>query len=254
MPCLNEERTVAVCIKKALQFLNDSGLEGEVLIADNGSTDRSVEVAEENGARVIHVEEKGYGSALSGGINAAEFEYIVMGDADDSYDFSALHEFIKKLDEGYELVMGNRFKGGIEKGAMPFSHRYIGNPLLSGLGRLFFKTDIRDFHCGLRAFRKSSIMRLSLCTTGMEFASEMVVKACLFNLKTTEIPCRLYPDGRNCPPPFEKYSRRNETSGIFTSVQSQMAFCLSGLLSLYFGCSLYGGTIYSSPADRQNTV
>lgn len=200
MPCLNEERTVVTCIKKAYGFLSDAGLEGEVLIADNGSTDNSVKLARENGARVIHVQEKGYGSALAGGIKAAEFEYVIMGDADDSYDFSSLHGFIEKLNEGYELVMGNRFKGGIEKGAMPFSHRYIGNPLLSGLGRIFFKTNIRDFHCGLRAFRKSSIVRLSLCTTGMEFASEMVVKACLFNLKTTEIPCRLYPDGRNCPP------------------------------------------------------
>ena len=200
MPCLNEERTVVACIKKAYGFLSDAGLEGEVLIADNGSTDNSVKLARENGARVIHVQEKGYGSALAGGIKAAEFEYVIMGDADDSYDFSSLHGFIEKLNEGYELVMGNRFKGGIEKGAMPFSHRYIGNPLLSGLGRIFFKTNIRDFHCGLRAFRKSSIVRLSLCTTGMEFASEMVVKACLFNLKTTEIPCRLYPDGRNCPP------------------------------------------------------
>ena len=152
------------------------------------------------GAQVVNVKEKGYGSALRGGIDVAHFEYIIMGDADDSYDFLNLEGFIKKLDEGYDLVMGNRFAGGIEPGAMSFSHRYIGNPILSGLGGLFFKTDIKDFHCGLRAFKKSSIEKLGLCTTGMEFASEMVVKAVLWGLKVTEIPCKLYPDGRNRPP------------------------------------------------------
>ena len=200
MPCLNEEVTLATCIKKAQGFLEKSGLDGEVIISDNGSTDNSVKIAEELGARVVHVERKGYGSALQSGIEAAAYDYVVMGDADDSYDFSSLSGFVEKLDEGYELVMGNRFKGGIEKGAMPFSHRYIGNPFLSGLGRLFFRTKIGDFHCGLRAFRKDSIMKLGLCTTGMEFASEMVVKSVLFNLKIAEIPCKLYPDGRNRAP------------------------------------------------------
>lgn len=200
MPCLNEEATIAVCINKALWTIRKFGLSGEIIVADNGSTDHSVEIAESMGARVIHVKEKGYGSALRGGISAAIYDYIIMGDADDSYNFQELDGFIQKLEEGYELVMGNRFAGGIEPGAMSFSHQYIGNPILSGLGRIFFKTKIHDFHCGLRAFRKSSVEDLGLYTTGMEFASEMVVKAVLFNLKITEIPCKLYPDGRNRPP------------------------------------------------------
>lgn len=200
MPCLNEEKTLGICIQKAFKSLNAMNLDGEVIIADNGSTDNSIAIAKNAGARVVNIDNKGYGSALRGGIAAAEYEYVVMGDADDSYDFLALNEFVSKLDEGYELVMGNRFKGGIEKGAMPFSHQYIGNPLLSGLGRLFFKTKIGDFHCGLRAFRKESIERLGLCTTGMEFASEMVVKSVIFKLKVAEVPCKLYPDGRDRPP------------------------------------------------------
>ncbi len=200
MPCLNEEKTLATCIGKALGSLKELGLDGEVIIADNGSTDSSVEITKSLGAKVVHIEEKGYGCALKGGIAAAEYEYVIMGDADDSYDFSNIGAFIEKLDEGYELVMGNRFKGGIEPGAMPFSHRYIGNPVLSGLGRLFFGTDIGDFHCGMRAFNKESIDSLGLCTTGMEFASEMVVKSVLFKLKITEVPCKLYPDGRDRPP------------------------------------------------------
>ncbi len=200
MPCLNEERTLEVCIKKALGSIREMNIDGEVIIADNGSTDGSVELVESLGARVVHVKDKGYGNALRGGIAAAEYEYVIMGDADDSYDFAHITSFIEKLDEGYELVMGNRFKGGIEKGAMPFSHQYIGNPFLSGLGRLFFKTKIGDFHCGLRAFRKDSYEKLDLSTTGMEFASEMVVKAVVFNLKIAEVPTKLYPDGRDRPP------------------------------------------------------
>lgn len=200
MPCLNEEITLKTCIEKAQGFMKRYGIDGEVIVADNGSTDRSVEIAEECGAKVAHITEKGYGSALRGGIAAASYEYIVMGDADDSYDFSALDEFMVKLDEGYDLVMGNRFKGGIKKGAMSFSHQYIGNPFLSGLGRILFKTKIGDFHCGLRGFRKEAIEKIGLCTTGMEFASEMVVKAVLFGLKIAEIPIILYPDGRDRPP------------------------------------------------------
>ncbi len=200
MPCLNEEKTLGSCVKKAFDSIHRLGIDGEVIVADNGSSDSSVSIAQSLGAKVISIQEKGYGSALRGGIEAASFQYIVMGDADDSYDFSALDAFIHALDEGNDLVMGNRFKGGIEKGAMPFSHQYIGNPFLSGLGRIFFKTSIGDFHCGLRAFRKDSIEKLNLCTTGMEFASEMVVKAVLFKLKITEVPCKLYPDGRDRPP------------------------------------------------------
>ncbi len=200
MPCLNEEKTLAVCINKAKNSLKSMNIDGEVIIADNGSTDNSISIAKECGARVVNVREKGYGSALRGGIAAAEYEYVIMGDADDSYDFSNISQFVQKLDEGFELVMGNRFKGGIEPGAMSFSHKYIGNPFLSGLGRLFFRTKIGDFHCGLRAFRKDKIEELGLCTTGMEFASEMVVKSVLFKLKITEVPCKLFPDGRDRPP------------------------------------------------------
>ena len=201
MPCLNEALTLKTCIEKAKSFLLRSEYKTayQIIVADNGSSDNSVEIAKQLGATVVHVENRGYGSALLGGIKASEYEYIVMGDADDSYDFSAIEPFIEKLQDGYDLVMGNRFLGGIEKGAMSFSHKYIGNPLLSGLGRLFYKTNIGDFHCGLRAFRKSKIMPLKLCTTGMEFASEMVVKAVLFHLRIAEVPCKLYPDGRERP-------------------------------------------------------
>lgn len=200
MPCLNEERTLEKCIRKAYSTLSELELPGEVIVADNGSTDTSIDIAKKLGARIVIVAEKGYGNALRAGISASYYDYVVMGDADDSYDFSALKPFIDKLDDGFELVMGNRFKGGIQKGAMPFSHKYIGNPFLSGLGRFFFKTRIGDFHCGLRAFRKASIEKLDLSTSGMEFASEMVVKAVLFNLSITEVPCKLYPDGRDRPP------------------------------------------------------
>lgn len=205
MPCLNEEKTLATCIRKAKIFLENNHYDGEVLISDNGSTDGSVKIAEESGARVVHIADRGYGSALWGGILEAKGDYIIMGDADDSYDFLNLEPFIEKLDEGYELVMGNRFKGEIKPGAMPLLHRYIGNPILSGLGRVFYKTDIGDFHCGLRAFRKDSIQKLGLCTTGMEFASEMVVKAVLFKLKITEVPIVLYPDGRDRAPHLRSF-------------------------------------------------
>jgi glycosyltransferase involved in cell wall biosynthesis len=200
MPCLNEAETLRNCVLQAREAIERSGVRGEVLIADNGSTDGSVEIARGCGARVIHVETRGYGSALLGGIEAARGKYILMGDADQSYDFGQIDHFLAKLREGYELVMGNRFRGGIAPGAMPFLHRYLGNPVLSWIGRLFFKCRCRDFHCGLRAFRRDSIRRLQLHTTGMEFASEMVVKSSLFNLKVTEVPATLSPDGRNRAP------------------------------------------------------
>lgn len=200
MPCLNEAETLATCITKAQQFFKESGIWGEIVIADNGSTDNSVTIARQMGAHVVHVQEKGYGSALQGGIAAAQGKYIIMGDADDSYDFYNLQPFITPLRNGYQLVMGNRFAGGIAKGAMPFLHRYLGNPVLSGLGKMFFKSNINDFHCGLRAFSKDAYNELALCTTGMEFASEMIVKASLANLKITEVPTTLKPDGRSGKP------------------------------------------------------
>lgn len=200
MPCLNEAETLATCIIKAKNFLGRSGISGEVLIADNGSTDGSQRIAATFGARVIPVAEKGYGAALLGGIAAARGRFIVMGDADDSYDFEALDAFVERLRGGAHLVMGNRFRGGIEPGAMPILHRYLGNPVLSFLGRLFFRIPTGDFHCGLRGFNAEAIRALNLRTTGMEFASEMVVRSALAGLTIAEVPTTLKPDGRSRPP------------------------------------------------------
>jgi glycosyltransferase involved in cell wall biosynthesis len=200
MPCLNEAETLGVCIKKAQSYLAQHDISGEIIIADNGSTDGSQTIAEKMGARVVDVKAKGYGSALMGGISAARGNYIIMGDADDSYDFTNLTPFIKKLREGYDLVMGNRFKGGIKPGAMPPLHKYLGNPVLTWIGRLLFPSPCGDFHCGLRGFRRDAIQQLNLRTTGMEFASEMVVKATLHKMRITEVPTTLYPDGRSRPP------------------------------------------------------
>jgi len=200
MPCLNERATVGTCVQKALGAMGRDGIRGEVIVADNGSTDGSQQIAREHGARVVPIETPGYGSALRGGIAAARGRFILMGDADDSYDFTQAHLFVNKLREGYDLVMGNRFRGGILPGAMPPLHRYLGNPVLTGIGRLFFKSPVGDFHCGLRAFRRDAIERLDLRTHGMEFASEMVVKATAFGLRVTEIPTTLSPDGRDRAP------------------------------------------------------
>jgi hypothetical protein len=185
---------------KANRFLAESGVNGEVLIADNGSTDGSQAIAARLGARVVDVPVRGYGAALGAGINAAYGRTIIMGDSDDSYNFANLLPFVEKLREGYDLVMGNRFRGGIAQGAMPFLHRYLGNPVLTFIGRLFFKCPAHDFHCGLRGFSRAAILALNLRTTGMEFASEMVVKASLNKLKITEIPTTLDKDGRSRPP------------------------------------------------------
>src|SRR5215472_3863628 len=200
MPCLNERLTLGICIQKALAAMERLGIQGEVIVADNGSTDGSQEIATRLGARVVPVESRGYGSALRGGIAAARGKYVVMGDSDDSYDFTQVGNFVHKLDEGYDLVMGNRFQGGIRPSAMPFLHRYLGNPGLSWLGRLFFNCPVGDFQCGLRGFRKDAIDGLNLQTPGMEFSTEMVVKATLFNLRIAEIPTTLSPDGRDRPP------------------------------------------------------
>lgn len=200
MPCLNEAETLAVCIRKARRFLAETGVSGEVLVADNGSTDGSLEIAQAEGARVVRVAEKGYGAALLGGIRDARGRFVIMGDADDSYDFSRLMPFVESLRAGDDLVMGNRFRGGIGEGAMPFLHKYLGNPVLSFLGRLFFGISARDFHCGLRGFDRARILALGLSTPGMEFASEMVVKASLARYRISEVPTTLKPDGRSRPP------------------------------------------------------
>ena len=200
MPCLNEAETVATCVRKAVGCLEQNGINGEVVIADNGSTDGSQRLATEAGARVVPVSEKGYGNALMGGILAARGRYVIMGDADDSYDFTSLMPFVEALRDGADLVMGNRFKGGVAPGAMPPLHRYLGNPVLSFVGRLFFRSKIGDFHCGLRGFRRDSVLGLGLQATGMEFASEMVVKATLARQRIVEVPTTLSPDGRSRPP------------------------------------------------------
>ncbi len=195
MPCLNEEETLGICIKKAQSTLKHLGFVGEVVVADNGSTDNSVLIAEQHGARVVHQPERGYGAAYLVGLAAAQGKYIIMGDSDDTYDFTDLERFISPLREGYDLVIGNRFKGEILRGAMPFARRYIGNPILSGMLRLLFRTDISDSHCGMRSFTAAAYKQMDLKTTGMEFASEMVIKSVEAKLKVHEIPITYHPRG-----------------------------------------------------------
>ncbi len=214
MPCLNEARTVGRCVDKALSALEDLGIRGEVVVADNGSIDGSREIARAHGARVVHVARRGYGSALQEGIAAADGRYVIMGDADDSYDFSHLEPFIQRLRGGDDLVMGNRFRGGIRPGAMPWLHRHVGNPILTGILNLFFHSPIRDAHCGLRGFRKDSYRRLNLATTGMEFASEMVVKACLNRQKISEVPVSPVPGWSRSAASLAKLPRRLAPSAI----------------------------------------
>jgi glycosyltransferase involved in cell wall biosynthesis len=200
MPCLNEAESIEHCLRRAQAGLDDAGVEGEILIADNGSTDGSQDIARRFGARVVEIDRKGYGAALAGGFEAARGRYVVMGDADGSYDFGSISPFIERLRGGDDLVMGNRFAGGIAPGAMPPLNRYLGNPVLSFIGRLFFRSDIGDFHCGLRAFRRDAIESLDLQSDGMEFASELVVKATLNELKISEVPTTLSPDLRSRKP------------------------------------------------------
>lgn len=200
MPCLNEAETIGVCVSKAKRFLERNGIVGEVIVADNGSTDGSPEIAKSLGARVVHVSERGYGAALIGGITASQGKYIIMGDSDDSHDLENLEGFIEKLRAGYELVVGNRFATDMEKGTMSFLNKYIGNPLLSGIGRILFKSPVKDFHCGLRAFTRQLFNKLDLRTVGMEFASEMIVKATLAKARIAEVPTKMFPAGRSRKP------------------------------------------------------
>ena len=200
MPCLNEAETLASCIRKAQAVIEADGLAAEVIVADNGSTDGSQLIARELGARVVEVTRKGYGNALISGIEAARGKFVVMGDADDSYDFGAIASFLERLRAGDDLVVGNRFAGGIEPGAMPWSHRWLGNPVLTRIGRTFFHAPVNDMHCGLRAFRRDAFDRMQLRATGMEFASEMVIKASLKRMRISEVPVVLHPDGRSRPP------------------------------------------------------
>ena len=251
MPCLNESRTLKICIDKAQKFLTDNNIDGEILVADNGSTDGSQDIAREAGARVVDISEKGYGAALIGGCNVAYGKYVIMGDSDDSYDFLNLMPFIEKLRDGYDLVMGNRFKGGIEKDAMPPLHRYLGNPILSFIGRVLYKSNIKDFHCGLRGYNKESILKLNLHTLGMEYASEMVVQATLHNLKITEVPTTLKKDGRDRPPHLRSWSDGWRHLTFLFMHCPKWLFLFPGLLLFTIGF-IFSALILSSPIIIKN--
>jgi hypothetical protein len=229
---------VATCVRKAIGFLAESGISGEVLVADNGSTDGSRQLAEAAGARVVPISEKGYGNALMGGIEAARGKYIVMGDADDSYDFTNLMPFVEELRKGADLVMGNRFAGGIAPGAMPPLHRYLGNPVLSFVGRLFFRSKIGDFHCGLRGFSRDAMLALNLQATGMEFASEMVVKSTLAGQRITEVPTTLAKDGRSRPPHLHTWRDGWRHLRFLLLFSPRWLFFLPGLLLLIAGLAI----------------
>jgi glycosyltransferase involved in cell wall biosynthesis len=243
MPCLNESETLATCIRHARRFFTESGVSGEVVIADNGSTDGSQDIARAEGARVVDIHERGYGAALSGGIAAARGTYVAMGDADDSYDFEGLGPFLAELRKGADLVMGNRFLGGIEPGAMPPLHKYLGNPVLSFVGRLFFRAPVKDFHCGLRAFRRDSILALQLRTSGMEFASEMVVKACLARLDLREVPTTLRKDGRSRPPHLRSWRDGWRHLRFLLLYSPRWLFLYPGMLLTVLGLVVTGALI-----------
>jgi glycosyltransferase involved in cell wall biosynthesis len=246
MPCLNEAKTLGSCIKKATKFLQEYGINGEVLIADNGSTDGSQQIALALGARVIEVKNKGYGNALMGGINSARGKFIIMADSDDSYDLYNLLPFVQKLRQGFHLVMGNRFKGEIKPGAMPFLHKYLGNPFLSWLGRLFFGAKVGDFLCGIRAFEREAILKLELQTTGMEFGPEMVIKASLAGLKITEIPTVLSPDGRSRPPHLKTWRDGWRNLRFMLLYSPSWLFLYPGIILMLIGLIL-GGWIWIKP-------
>jgi Glycosyl transferase family 2 len=251
MPCLNEAETISICVAKAKSFLARAGIAGEVLIADNGSSDGSVALAERDGARVIAVAERGYGAALRAGVAAARGQFVVMGDADDSYDFSGLDPFITKLRGGCDLVMGNRFAGGIAPGAMPLLHRYLGNPVLSFIGRVFFHAKIGDFHCGLRGFRRDAILALDLRTSGMELASEMVVRAAVVNLNIAEVPTTLAVDGRSRPPHLRTWHDGWRHLRFLLMFSPRWLFLYPGLMLMALGAIgvalLFPGPLMLSP-------
>ncbi|QEF99638.1 Undecaprenyl-phosphate 4-deoxy-4-formamido-L-arabinose transferase [Stieleria maiorica] len=247
MPCLNEAETLQICIEKSLDTMQAHGIDGEVVIADNGSTDGSQEIARRSGARVVPVESKGYGSALRGGIAAAKGKFVIMGDADDSYDFTHIPRILEKLRDGNDLVMGNRFKGGIEPGAMPPLHRYLGNPVLSGIGRLFFSAPCGDFHCGLRGFRQDLVERLDLRTTGMEFASEMVVKSTLHKVRIAEVPTTLSPDGRSRAPHLRSFRDGWRHLRFMMLYSPRWLFLYPGLLVFLIGVV---GMLWLLPGSR----
>jgi glycosyltransferase involved in cell wall biosynthesis len=250
MPCLNEAETLETCIRKAQSFLDRSGIAGEIVIGDNGSTDGSIEIARRCGARVINIPIRGYGAALYGAIVASRGKYCVMGDSDDSYDFGDLDAFVRELRAGADLVMGNRFLGGIEPGAMPWKNRYIGNPVLSGVGRFLFRAPTTDFHCGLRAFSRDAFLRMDLRTTGMEFASEMVIKATLMGMKIVEVPTTLSRDGRSRPPHLRPYRDGWRHLRFMLLFSPNWLFLYPGLVLMFAGC-LVGAKLLASPVYIQ---
>jgi len=235
LPCLNERETVGICVQKAIAAIEDAKIRGEVVVADNGSTDGSIELAQSAGARVVHVSQRGYGNALRGGIQAAHGAFVLMADSDDSYDFGHIPRFVEQLRNGSDLVMGNRFLGGIRNGAMPVLHRYLGNPLLTAIGRLFFRSPSRDFHCGIRAFRRDSYDRMDIRSTGMEFASEMVVKASLLQMKVSEVPTTLSPDGRSHPPHLRTWHDGWRHLRFLLMYSPRWLFLYPGIASIIIG-------------------
>jgi glycosyltransferase involved in cell wall biosynthesis len=246
IPCLNEARTIVGCVNEAKGALAAHDIAGEVLVADNGSTDGSQELATNAGARVVAIAAKGYGNALRGGIAAAQGRYILMGDADGSYDFSHLPRFVERLRAGADLVMGNRFLGGIQPGAMPWKNRHIGNPVLSFIGRLFFRTGIGDFHCGLRAFSTDAYRRMDLRTTGMELASEIVIKAVVFDMRVEEVPTVLRKDGRDRPPHLRPWRDGWRHLRFMLLFSPRWLFWYPGILLMAAG-GIIGGVLLQGP-------
>jgi glycosyltransferase involved in cell wall biosynthesis len=239
LPCLNESETLEICIKKSFQSIKKLGISGEVIVSDNGSTDNSKEIAIKNGARLIEVKAKGYGAALLAGFKFAKGKFIFMADADDSYALDKLEPFYEALMGGADFVMGDRFAGGIEKDAMPFLHKYLGNPVLSWIARKFFGGKIRDYHCGLRAFNREKILSLDLRSSGMEFASELVVKAQLHNLKIAQVPTTLKKDGRSRPPHLKTWSDGFRHLRFLLSYSPRWLFLYPGLFVLIPSCLLF---------------
>lgn len=248
LPCLNEAETLAICITKAQKSLSSLGIKGEILVVDNGSTDSSQKIAQDLNAKVVKVDRKGYGSALLTGFRAARGKYIIMADADDSYSLDNLELFIRDLRNGSELVMGNRFAGTIHKGAMPWLHRYIGNPLLSFIGRLFFQSEIRDFHCGIRGLNRDKVLALNLQTLGMEFASELVVKAILAKYKITEVPTDLKPDGRSRAPHLNTWRDGWRHLRFLLSYSPKWLFFYPGVLLTTLGIT---GVVFLMPGQKE---
>ena len=246
MPCLNEAETLEKCIGKARHFLAESRVHGEIVIGDNGSTDGSQDIARRNGARVVDVATKGYGAALYHATMASRGRFVIMGDSDDSYDFTGLQPFLAKLREGYDLVMGNRFQGGIAPGAMPWKNRYLGNPVLTTIGRSFFRCPARDFHCGLRGYSRAAFQQMGLRTTGMEFASEMVIKGTLLKMKICEVPTTLSPDGRSRPPHLRPWRDGWRHLRFMLLYSPRWLFIMPGLLLMLAG-AVVGGRLLAGP-------